>query len=233
MRGYTKSRYLTVRCHGCECWLHPRAVATHHDRCAGRRWDLDVGQSALVGEEIAGLFTQVLSAELVDRPTLSQDRLLSPGPGEFLQPSVCHGIVVRSPVPAVGARAWTTVATAAARHLGEAGLRRCLSAEGLAGVARELGVEVSTCEVCGEAVNPRRVGSHRATSAVCRWRRAVAEVHSRWALGYRDPWSVPGAPLDWTGLNARVRWRRRLHVVVFPRWAAVLVAPGASQSPTP
>ena len=224
MRGYTKSHYLTVRCQPCECWLHPRAVAAHSQRCAGRRWDDGVGATTLIDEDLGQLFAQVLPPELVGRPTFSDDRILSPGPGEYLHPGVCHGIVVASPIDGVPARVWARVATAAARRLGETGVRACLHAEGLARMRRELEVEITACPDCGEVVSPRALGSHRATSSLCRWRRAVAEVRRRWDEGFRDPWSVPGAPLDWTGLNARVAWRRRLHVVEFARWAAVLLA---------
>lgn len=83
------------------------------------------------------------------------------------------------------------------------------------------------CDDCGTVVTQRGLRSHRASSSLCRWQRAVAEVTSSWEAGYRDPWTLrQTVPLTWGELNRFVAMRRRLKTVRFPRWIAVLVAPG-------
>lgn len=104
-------------------------------------------------------------------------------------------------------------------------MREALTAKSFASLERELDLDVVRCTDCGAWVRPRGLAIHRVTSALCRWRRAVAEVRELWAVGFRDPWSVPEAPLDWASLNGNAAWRRRVHVVTFSRWAAVVLAP--------
>jgi len=81
------------------------------------------------------------------------------------------------------------------------------------------------CPDCGEPVARKCVGMHRAQSTFCRWSRARTEVATLWAAGWRDPFTVPDAPLTWTALHARVAWKRRVRTVEFPRWVAVLLSP--------
>ncbi len=229
MRGITvqstKTYYKTVRCQDCECWLHPRAVEAHAGRCVGHAWIDALNDSALVTAELAQVLGEVLAPELVDRPMFCGERLLSPGPREFLTPDVCHGLVVTSPVAGVGSRRWTLVADAAWRSGGKAGLRRALSAEGFAQLEAELGLDLVACPHCAAVVKARGLGTHQASNAACRWRRAMVEVRRLWAKGSRDPWSVADAPLEWGALKAESTWRRRLQVVEFPRWGSVLLAP--------
>lgn len=224
----TKSHYLTVRCQECECWLHPRAINAHRGRCPRRPWIDAVADSTLVTGDMAELLTRLLPPELVDRPTFSDDRMLSPGPGEYLREEVCHGIVVRSPVDGVRSRRWTHVAGAAFGAGGETELRRTLTAEGFGALENELVLDVVVCPTCGELLKDRGLGTHRRTNAACRFRQAVTEVRDKWSVGFRDPWSIPGAPLEWGALKRRAIWSKRLHVVTFPRWAAVLLAPISS-----
>jgi len=179
----------------------------------------------LVTGDLAEVLRQLLAPEFVDRPMFSDDRVLSPGPGEYLREEVCHGIVVRSPVEGVRSRRWTHVAGAAFGMGGETALQRSLSASGFAELEDELVLDVVVCPDCGELLNAKGLGTHRRTNAACRWRQAVAEVRDKWSIGFRDPWSTPGAPLEWGALKRRIRWSKRLHVVAFPRWAAVLLAP--------
>ena len=226
----TKSHYLTVRCQDCECWLHPRAVPSHEIRCPGRPWVADIGRTTLVTGELAEQLRRLLPEDLVGRPTFSAERLLSPGPGEFLHPEVCDGIVVASPVSGVSSRVWAQVAKAGLREGGETALRRVMTAEGFAEVRAELVVDLVECPHCGQAVTQRGLGVHQRTNIACRWGRALAQVHDLWAEGQRDPWSVRGAPLEWGALKAKACWRRRLEVVRFPRWTAVLLAP-ATEDP--
>jgi len=130
------------------------------------------------------------------------ERLLSPGPREFLTPDVCHGLAVTSPVAGVGSRRWTLVADAAWRSGGKAELRRALSAEGFAELEAELALDLVACAHCAAVVKARGLGTHQASNAACRWRRAMVEVRRLWAKGSRDPWSVAGAPLEWGALKA-------------------------------
>ena len=221
----TKSHYLTVRCQDCECWLHPRAVPSHELRCTGRPWVADIGRTTLVTGELAEQLRRLLPEDLLGRPTFSAERLLAPGPGEFLRPEVCHGIVVASPVPGVSSRVWAQIARAGLREGGESALRQAMTAKGFAELRAQLGIDLVDCAHCGEALTDRGLATHQRTNAACRWGRAVAQVRDLWAEGGRDPWSVPGAPLEWGALKAKASWRRRLEVVRFPRWTAVLLAP--------
>ncbi len=122
----TKSHYLVVRYQACETWLHPAAVDGHDTRCRGHEWADDVVDTTLITVPIAAVVADVLPPELVRRPALSEDRLLNPGPGEFLRPEVCGGIVVASPVPGIRSRRWARVATAAAKRNGHAGVRAAM-----------------------------------------------------------------------------------------------------------
>lgn len=204
------------------------AVSSHAQpgRCRGYQWLDDIIDTTLVAEPDSDLLVEALPTGLVRRPTISDDRLLNPGEGEYLRPAVCRGIVVASPVAGVGSRRWARVAVAAAGRDGAGGVRATMTAEGFVRLERELIGEVRTCPACGEPITPRGLAAHQARSLSCRWRRAVAEVKALWASGCRDPWSIPGAPLSWTDLNATVRWRRQLRTVRFPRWTAVLLDQG-------
>ena len=224
----TKSHYLTVRCQDCECWLHPRAVPSHEIRCPRRPWVADIGVTTLVTGELAELLRRLLPVDLVGRPTFSAERLLSPGPGEFLHPEVCHGIVVASPVPGVSSRVWAQIAKAGLREGGESALRQATTAEGFAELRARLGVDLVECPDCGQALTEKGLATHQRTNIACRWGRAVTQVRAMLAEGRRDPWSVPGAPLEWGALKAKVSWRRRLEVVRFPRWTAVLLTPATA-----
>ena len=139
---------------------------------------------------------------------------------------------MRSPVDGVRARKWLRVAVAALESQGLSSVREALSPEGFHALEREVlppGSEV-TCPDCDETVSARGLGIHRATSGACRWRRAAAEVRAAWAVGWRDPYSVEGAPLTWGELMARVCWKRRLVTVDFPRWTAVLLKPDSAST---
>jgi hypothetical protein len=95
-----RSHYLTVRCPtGCEAWLHPRALQAHLARCALRPWTDAVSDSTLVAAPLADVLRAALPAALCERPTFSGDRVLKPGPSEYLYPELLHGVIVlpRSP----------------------------------------------------------------------------------------------------------------------------------------
>lgn len=80
----SRCEYLTARCpYGCEVWLHPRAVATHRDRCPGHRWThqrLPVTQTVLSDEQ-ADLARVICPPEQLQRPDFRGDRLLNSRPG--------------------------------------------------------------------------------------------------------------------------------------------------------
>ncbi len=112
----SRCEYLTARCpHGCEVWLHPRAVAPHGDRCPGHRWTdnrMPVTQVAL-SEQQADLARLICPPTQLLRPGVSGDRLRTPRPGMRLHDSLVAGVVVQSPFPDVTGRRWWTVLRAA------------------------------------------------------------------------------------------------------------------------
>ena len=220
-----KVQYLTIRCPtGCESWLAPPWLAGPRARCTGRPWVDDLPDRAVIPAPLVGALLSVLPRSLVEdaeRPKIARSRQ------DRLAPDFRQGVIVRSPVEGVPARRWLRVAVAAVETKGLASVRRALSPEDFDALAKELipaGAEAA-CSDCGECFTPRGLAMHRATSAACRWRRAATEVREAWAAGWRDPYSVDGAPLAWSELVRKVRWQRRLVTIDFPRWTAVLLKP--------
>ncbi len=183
----------------------------------------------MVPAPLAGALLSVLPPALVEqaeRPKVDRARR------ERVALDFREGVTVRSPVEGVRARRWVRVATAALDSKGLSSVRQAVSPDGFYALEREvvpLGSEV-TCPDCGECVSARGLPTHRATNAACRWRRAAVEVRRAWATGWRDPYSVEGAPLAWAELVRKVRWQRRLVTVDFPRWTAVLLKPEGAAS---
>ncbi len=217
--------YLTIRCpSGCESWLVPRWLQGHLDRCTGRPWVDDLPDRAVIPAPLAGALLSVLPRALVEeaeRPKVDRARR------DRVALDFREGVTVRSPVEGVRARKWLRVAVAALETKGLSSVRQALSPEGFRALEREVvpaGTDV-VCPDCGESSSARGLATHRATNGACRWRRAAAEVREAWAAGWRDPYSVEGAPLTWAELVGRVRWQRRLVTVDFPRWTAVLLKP--------
>lgn len=228
----TRSKYLTARCPlGCEVWLHPKAVGPHGrpDRCQRVAWVDRVGDQHLVAAPFAGDVARLLPSHLVGRPEFSESRLLRPRPGEYIRDEVCQGVVLRSPLDSVRAQRWSTVVQCAYREIGAGAIESALTEEGFAMIERQLLTEgrLAACGDCGETTTRRGLQHHRAQSTACRWRRAAAEVRELWDDGWRDPFVLPGVPLTWQELNSRVEWRRRLHVIPFPAWTAVLIRAGS------
>jgi hypothetical protein len=229
----TRCRYLTARCPGgCESWLHPRAVGPHAGRCRGKPWVDDVEDSALVPQPVADLFCERLPARLIGPVEVSQDRALRLRSHEGVRNDVLQGVVVRSPIEGVRARRWVYIVRAAVEGQGPDAIGRALTSAGFDELERELDVDDQfvDCPDCGETVRRSRVNLHRTKSTLCRWRRARGEVRALWAAGWRDPFTVPGAPLSWGGLQAGVAWRRRTRTIEFPLWVAVLLSPPHSAS---
>lgn len=224
-RRFTRSTYLMARCTGgCEIWLHPKAVRNHLDlgRCRGRPWVDEIPAAALVQNDVAELFAEELPA-----------RYLTLRPYTSVATERAHkhlpDLLVSSPIEGVAARRWTLIAAAAVRRDGAEALRVAMTAEGFEQLAVGLAIDewLTDCPDCGETVTRSHLEYHRSRSTRCRWTRAAVEVRRLFAEGWRDPVSVTGAPADWTGLQARVAWRRRTLTVDFPRWVAVLLAPDA------
>ena len=236
VRFVTRCRYLTARCPtGCESWLHPRAVEAHIEpgRCRGKPWVDDLQDDALIPEPAASTFSQRMPAHLVGPVNVSQDRLGRFHPAERLRYDVLDGIVVRSPIDGVRARRWLYVVTAAIERHGPQVVDRALTPVGFREVERELDPDgwLVDCPDCGDAVGRSGIKLHRARSTLCRWKRAETEVRTLLDEGWRDPFTVPGAPLKWDLLQAKAAWRRRVRTVEFPRWTAVLLSPVRGAEP--
>ena len=217
--------YLTIRCPtGCEAWLAPPWLDGHLTRCTRRPWVDDLPDRAVVPAPLAGVLLSVLPRALLEeaqRPKVTRSRQ------DRVALDFRFGYAVRSPVEGVPARRWLRVATAALETRGLCAVREALSPEGFLALEREVvppGTGV-VCPDCDEHVTRRGLPTHRAMNGACRWRRAAAEVREAWTAGWRDPYSVEGAPLTWAQLTGQVRWKRRLLTVDFPRWTAVLLKP--------
>ena len=225
----SKVHYLTARCpQGCEAWLHPRAVEPHlgdPDRCRTRPWVDEIADEALISAPLAHDVAKVLPPALLSRPSFSGERLRSADPDDYLNIDLCQGVMVRSPVPGVRAQRWAVVTSAVARDRGVAAIDEATSAAGFAALETQLRAEgrLTVCSICGDTTTVRGLRSHQARNRACRWRVAAEEVRRRWTQGWRDPYSVPGAPLKWGELNATAMWRRRTDVVRFPAWTGVLI----------
>jgi hypothetical protein len=236
IRFLARCRYLTARCPtGCEVWLHPRAVEPHITlgRCPGRPWVDDVEDSALVPEPIADLLSDRLPGHLLEPVNVSRDRMLRLRSAEGVSHDVLRGLLVHSPIEGVPARRWVYIVTAAVEHHGPAAIVTAMTSTGFNDLERELAMNdrLVDCPDCGQTVGRSRIDLHRARSTLCRWKRARDEVRALWEAGWRDPFTVPGAPLSWEGLQARVAWRRRIRTTEFPRWVAVLLSPAEVHEP--
>jgi len=227
-----RAHYLTIRCPlGCEAWLQPSALEGHlgPGRCRLHPWVDDLVDSAVVPAPLAGLVLSVLPEALVEEaehPEVSRSRRNDVG-FDFR-----YGRRIRSPLDGVRARRWLLVATAVLEQQGLRAVQQTLSLDSFLEVEQVVLVpgEQAECPDCGEFVTRRGLGNHRATNSACRWRRAAAEVRKSWQVGWRDPFSIAGAPLTWAELTGRVRWRKRMLTIGFPRWTAVLIMPGDAAS---
>lgn len=231
-----RATYLTARCPtGCEAWLHPKALPLHAEvRCRGHPWVDDLSDTAVVPDAYTELLLGLgddVAVGVVDPGHLSR---IDPGDGRCRhRPPTPSGVLrVHSPVPGVSARRWLVVALAAADRWGADGVRRAVRADGFYTLETELVLPgtYTECPVCGAFVAARVLGQHQRMSATCWWQRAAAEVRAAWRDGWRDPYTVPGAPTTWTDLSRSAGWRRRLRTVPFPRWIAVLVSPATPRA---
>jgi hypothetical protein len=182
---------------------------------------------ALVSAPLAQDMAAVLPADLLSPPNFSDDRILSPNPDNYIPIHLCQGVMVRSPVPGVRAQRWAVVTSAAAREQGTAVIQAAMTPAGFAELEQQLTAEarLTQCSICGDTTTVKGLRNHQARNRACRWRVAAAEVRARWPDGWRDPYSVDGAPLRWGDITATAHWRKRAHVVRFPAWSSVLLAP--------
>lgn len=193
----------------------PEWLKGHLRRCPGHPWVNDLPDEAVVPAPLAGVLLSVLPASVVEnatRPTVTRSRQ------DRLALDFRYGYRIRSPIEGVRARQWLRVVTAALEEKGLASIQDTLSLEGFRALEGELvrpGVEVS-CPDCGESLSERGLERHRATNAACQWRRAAFEARELWSSGWRDPYSVDGAPPTWAELMGKIRWKRRLATVDFP-----------------
>lgn len=229
----TKVHYLTARCpQGCEAWLHPLAVEPHlldPDRCRKRPWVDEIPDLALVAAPLAHDMADALPPDLLSRP-FSEGRMLSPNPDNYIRIDLCQGVMVRSPVPGVRAQRWAVVTSAAAREYGASAIQRATTLDGFAELEQQLVAQgrLTQCPICGDTTMVNGLRNHQGRNRACRWRVAAAAVRTLWADGWRDPYSVAGAPLKWGELTAAARWRQRMQVVRFPAWTAVLLRNGVT-----
>ena len=227
----TSSHYLTARClAGCETWLHPAAVDRHIDlgRCRGQPWVDAIPDAVLVparwlrgarnpSPSRAGRPTEILLRP-IGRPgsrRVPQDRSL---------PRNCGPIANRG-------RAVSALGSSRESHRRPRGGGRRPSRDDGGGLrrararTRRSGRVPRVSRLQWSFVKRTGLATHRSRNVACPWRRAVTEVREPWQLGWRDPFSVPDGPLNWSELRARGDWRWRLRPVNFPRWTAVLLTP--------
>jgi hypothetical protein len=226
----TADEYLTARCPtGCEAWIPAKAVPAHVDRCPRARWTdlrLPLNEILLTGID-ADIAKLVCPEELLLPPTFRPERFRRYGSGLYLATNITAGVVVQSPLTGVTARRWWRACRAAT----EQGRPRgpLFDAAAFGAFEQELDVAdgLISCEICGDDVTAHMIARHQRTNSACRFMADTARVRELWAEGYRDPYSLRhlDVPTTWTKLHSRVAWRRRLFVVPFRLWNAVLLAP--------
>lgn len=226
-----RSTYLTVRCPtGCEAWLHPKAVHQHlAGRCRGHPWVEDLPDTAVIPEPYTELILSAIDDTLVSVVPPDRSGRVDPSDGRVRnQPRPHKGTRrIQSPIEGIKARRWLLVAVAAAERWGDDGVRTALDPQRFQDLEGELVAPESynDCPICGTFVSTRSLRTHQRTSANCLWRHAASEVQDAWLDGWRDPWSIPGAPLTWSELTSTAALRRSLRTITFPRWIAVLLPP--------
>lgn len=233
-----RTTYLTIRCpKGCEAWLSPRAsVPDHLVRCAGRPWVDAINEVAVVPSAYTALIERFVEPALLGEVSDSRVSRAELGDGRAKRPvpTPAGRVTLATPIEGVRPRRWLAVAIAAVERHGCDGLGRALDPTRFADLEAEVlpAQSFAVCPTCGALITTRGLATHQATNGVCAWKRAMSQVRTAWAAGWRDPYSVPDAPLTWGELNARKAWRDQLRTVLFPRWIAVLLpAPARSGVP--
>ena len=228
----TRPIYLTARCtRGCETWAPPEVMERHvrDRRCNGHAWFRGVEQTMLLDARHARLLAACGGAALLDFEHMEVYRTRD-ARRPHLPLSVQFGAVLASPIEGVTARVWWYVVKP---HLLESEdpegvVSSAMTDGGFADLAPDnLAERLVTCPSCGDTV----IGleQHQRSSRRCRTAAAANHVNELWRDGYRDPWrAADKPPLTWAELQP-ARWRRRIELVPFPNWIAVLMAPGSDR----
>ena len=223
----TRPVYMTARCtRGCEFWGPPEVVARHvHERrCRAVALFRRPLETVLIPAKYAKLLEHSVAGHLMEpKPAARGDSHES----QSYRPYAVHaGAALRSPIEGVPPRVWWLVVKPYldADIPPDQVLDLALDADSFLNLMPEEHLEsFATCPKCGEVVV--HLMRHQRTSRRCRTAAAANQVLELWAEGYRDPWTATERPpLSWGQLQI-VRWKRRLVVVEFPQYNAVLVAP--------
>jgi hypothetical protein len=218
----TRRIYMTARCPlGCEWWAPPEVMTRHVDsrHCPRRAWFRAVRDEVLVERRDAERLAALGAGHLL---RLNAARDTDPS-RHYLRGAIRDGAALHSPMLDVPARAWWKVVRAFLDGEGCTVLvEKAMTPEGFAELVPVGLVEsCRPCPECGEFVLDRT--QHQRSSSRCRCCAPANRVREFWSAGYRDPWTIiGGAPLTWTELRAS-SWRKKLVVVEFPKWNAVLL----------
>jgi hypothetical protein len=193
-------------------------------RCRGKAWFRGVEQTMLLDASNARLLEECGGGDLLDFEHMEAYRSTD-ARRPHLPLVVQYGAVLRSPIEGITARVWWYVVktTLLVDDDPKRVVERALTPDGFAELTpNDLWARVVTCPHCDDLVI--NLSQHQQSNRRCRMARAANRVVELWSDGYRDPWTVPGgAPLTWSELKAS-RWRKRLVVVEFPKWNAVVVS---------
>lgn len=224
----TRPVYLTARCtRGCETWAPPEVMERHvrDKRCNGHAWFRGVEQTILLDARYARLLQANGADELLDFEHMEAYRTRD-ARRPHLPLSVQFGAVLNSPIEDVTARVWWYVVKPHLldNEVPHAVVARAMTNDGFADLAPDdLADRLVTCASCGDVVIG--LGQHQRSSRRCRTAAAANHVNELWRQGFRDPWrAADKPPLTWAELQP-ARWRRRIELVAFPKWVAVLIAP--------
>jgi hypothetical protein len=221
----TRPVYKTARCpRGCEHWAHQQAMAQHVDeQCfRGIAWFRRPLETVLIPAKYAKVIQNSVAGHLLEATHRGRIEVAA---RHFRPDALEAGAALRSPIDGVAARVWWR----AVKPYLDADippnevLDLALRADSFLDLMPEDHLASFTrCPECGEEV--QHLGRHQRMSRRCRTATAANRVEELWAAGYRDPWTAADQPpLVWGQLQV-VRWKRRLVVVEFPQYNAVLIA---------
>jgi hypothetical protein len=212
-------------------WAPPEEMERHvrDKRCNGHAWFRGVERTMLLDVNWARMLRASGGEPLLDFERMKAYRTRD-ARRPHMPLSVQFGAVLASPFEGVTARVWWYVVKPRLLESIDphAVVARAMTDDGFTSLApADLADRLVTCGSCGDVVID--VAQHRRSSRRCKTAAAANRVNELWHASYRDPWTIPGsAPLTWSELRAS-RWRKRLAVVEFPKWNAVLL--GSLQRP--
>jgi len=218
----TRRIYMTARCPlGCEWWAPPEVMARHVDSrgCPRRAWYRTVRDEVLIERRDAERLTALGAGHLLRlNAARDQDRA-----SHYLRGALREGAALHSPMLDIPARVWWKVVRVFLDQDSCALLlAQSMTPEGFVELMPSGLLEsCRPCPECGEFVLSRT--QHQRSSSRCRCCVPANRVREFWSAGYRDPWTIiGGAPLTWTELRAS-SWRKKLVIVEFPKWNAILL----------